>query len=823
MSLFANFRYAGRQLRKRPSLTITVVATLGLCIGANTAVFSIVDTLFFRPPPYAEPQRLAVVSTIARAGQASDVDTSQNGSQWELVRDHATLLDAAVFAGTGGINLFANNQAQYVNAERVSARFFHVLGVAPLLGREFTRAEDVPNGPPLVMLSFALWKSVFNGNPEIVGRTIELGGEPHTVVGIMPAGFVPPSHNIINGNAVRVDLWTPLHPTATGEGNGDNYEVIARLRPGVTFGAADGQLHAIMHEYFEHRKEPGAQLEEQAMPLQAGETYDIRRSVRLMWAAVAIVLLIGCVNIAGLLLARAHSRSREIATRLAVGASRANIVGELLAECVLLALAGGLIGIAIGYYALEALMGMNPGAFETWGSVTLDFRIMLMMIAVSLATSILFGLFPALDTTSVDLRSALSEAGRGTAGHRHQWKRQALVFAEVTLGVVLVVSAGLLVRTFATLVGADPGFDPHHVIVASASLQDARYQTSAQGARLFRDSIDRIEQIPGVESAAAALSPPYGRPLNDCITSVNGRKLDSAHGFCGVTFIYATAGMFKTLRMHLLRGSFFTASDSASTAPVAVVNKAFVREYLKNAHDPVGSTIKLEGRDWRIVGVVSDVQVKSGWGGRWGPIDAFPQVCVPASQMPDGLFAMANVWFSPVWMVRTRGDVPGLPIAMRRAIATVDPRVPFSTFQSMEAVAGDSVQEQRYHATLFSVLAGLGTLLAAIGIYGLIAESVAQRTREMGIRVALGATLSGIVRTAAAPGIILSIGGVFTGLVAALLVTRLLKSMIWGVKASDPLTFTVVALVLIAVATVASLIPAMRLARIDPAQTLRDE
>ncbi|MBV8895741.1 MAG: ABC transporter permease [Acidobacteriaceae bacterium] len=820
MSLSANFRYAGRQLRKRPSLTITVLATLGLCIGANTAVFTIVDALFFRPPPYPAPQRLAVISTVQRAAEASDVDTSQNGRQWELVRDHATTVDAAVFGGVAGINLFANNHAEYVNNERVSANFFHVLGVAPLVGREFTRPEDVPNGPPLVVLSFSLWKRLFDGNRHIIGRTIELGGEPHTVVGVMPAGFVAPSHDI-SGNAARIDVWTPLHPTTTGEGGGDNYEVIARLRPGVTFAAADGQLNAIMHQYFEQQKAPGVHFEEQAMPLQAGETYDIRRSVRLMWGAVGIVLLIGCVNIAGLLLARAHSRSREIATRLALGATRTNIIGELLAECILLALGGGFIGIMIGHYALQALIGLNPGAFETWGSVTLDAPIMLVMLAVSLATSVLFGLFPALETTSVDLRSALSEAGRNTAGSRRQWKRQALVFAEVTLGVVLVVSAGLLIRTFATLVGSDPGFDPHHLIVASASLEDARYKTAHKGARLFQESVDRMEQIPGVESAAVALSPPYGRPVNDCITAVNGVEL--GHHFCGVAFTYATPGMFHTLRMHVLRGSVFRASDTANTAPVTVVNKAFVREYLKNSRDPVGSIIKTSGKDWRIVGVVSDVQQKSGWGGKWGPIDAFPQMYVPASQVPDDLFAIANVWFSPVWMVRTRADVPGLPDAMRHALTAIDPRLPFSSFHSMEAVAGASVQEQRYHATLFSVLAGLGTLLAAIGVYGLIAESVAQRTREMGIRLALGATLSGIVRHAAAPGIMLSIGGVGTGLILAFFVTRLLRSMIWGVKAGDPVTFATVALLLIAVASVASLIPAMRLARIDPAQTLRDE
>lgn len=821
MPWIANFRYAARQLRKSRVFTITVLATLGLCIGANTAVFTIVDTLFFRPPPYPDPQRLVVVSTIQRQGSASEPDTSQTGTQWETVRDHATTLDSAVLAGTGGVNLFANNRVEYVGNERVSANFFHVLGIKPLLGREFTRAEDVPGGPPLTILSFALWQRVFQENPNILGHTIELRGAPYTVIGVMPAGFLPPSHTI-DGSKANVEIWTPLRPTTTGEGSSDNYEVIARLKPGVTFAKTNGQLNSVMQDLFKQMKlPPGVTFEEQALPLQIGETTEIRSSVNLMWGAVAIVLLIGCVNIAGLLLARSASRAREVATRLALGATRTAVTGELLAECVLLAVGGGIVGILIGYFALQGLIRLNPGAFEVWGSVTLDARVMAIMIVVSLATSVLFGLFPALETTSVDLRSALSEGGRGTAGNRSQWKRQALVFAEVALGVVLVVSAGLLIRTFATLTGADPGFDPHHVVVASASLQDARYQTTKEGARLFRDSIDRIEQIPGVESAAVALTPPYGRPLNECVSQVSG--IPTGRGFCAVNFTYATPETFQTLRMKLLRGTLFTASDTADSAPVAVVNQAFVRQYLKNGPDAIGASIRIEAKNWRIVGVVGDVQQKNGWGHGWGPVDAFPQVYVPVAQVPSGLFAIANVWFSPVWIVRTRAEISGLPDAMRHALAAVDPRLPFSSFHSMEQIAGRSAQDQRYRATLFSVLAGLAILLAVLGVYGLIAESVSQRTREMGIRLALGATSSGIVRTAAAPGIVLSLSGVGAGLILALFATRLLKRLIWGVKTTDPATFLTVALLLIAVATLASIIPALRLARIDPAQTLRDE
>lgn len=819
MSLITNFRYAARQLRKSPAFSIAVVATLGLCIGANTAVFTIVDRLFFRPPPYPDPQHLAVLTRIERAGGATDVNTAETGFQWELVRDHAKTLDGAVYASIGGVNLAAGNRVEYVSNERIGAGFFRVLGVRPFLGREFTREEDVPGGPPLAILSYTVWQQFFHSDRGIIGQTIQLRGAPYTVLGVMPAGFISPARHI-SGDDTPIGVWTPLHPTTTGEGANANYGIIARLKSDVTFAEANAELNSLMHDLFKQAKQAGTTIEEHAVPLQTGETLELRRSVHLMWGAVGLVLLIGCVNIAGLLLTRSASRAREIATRLALGASRTAILGELLAECILLAFGGGILGIVIGKYGLDALLRLNPGAFEIWGSIALDARVMGLMIAVALATSFLFGLFPALETTCVDLRSALSEAGRSTAGSRRQWKRQMLVFAEVALGVVLVVSAALLIRTFATLVGTDPGFDPHHVMTASASLQDVRYKTAAAGARLFHNSIERIEQIPGVESAAVSSTPPYGRALNDCVSEIDGAPLTQV---CLTNVNYATPGMFHTLRMKLFRGNFFTEADTPNTAPVAVVNQAFVRRFLQKKPHPIGTIITLDGKNWRIVGVVSDVQQKNSWDSSWGPIDRFPDVYVPAAQFSDGLFAITNVWFSPVWLVRTRADIPGLPDAMRRALAQVDPQLPFSSFRTMDKIAGRSLQAQRYRATLFSALAGLGVLLAALGVYGLIAESVSQRTREMGIRVALGATVYRVIRTAALPGILLSISGVVTGLILAFFATRLLKSIIWGVKATDPMTFVTVALLLIAVATLASVIPALRLAHIDPAQTLRDE
>lgn len=818
-----NLIYAARQLRKSPAFTITILATLALCIGANTAIYSIVDALFFRPLPYPDSDRLLMLGTTERHGSASTFQNGQDGRQWEMVRDHASLLASAVYGGTNGVNLFANGHVEYVQEQRVGANFFGVLGVPPLRGREFTPQEDVPGGPAVAILSYDIWRRVFHGDSSILGRTIDLRGAPYTVAGIMPPGFRTDS---------PADVWTPLRPSTKGEGGGTNYSIIARLKPGVTLAEANGQLAAIMQPLFsEMHLPPSVSIEEQAMPLQRGRAADLQSKVNLMWGAVVLVLLIGCVNIAGILLARSAARSREIATRMALGAGRARIIGQLLAESLLLALGGGVLGILTGYFALKGLtqltatwsgfMMQQALTFDIFHPVQLDLRVVGVTIAIALFTSILFGLFPAFEATSVDLRSSLVEGGRGATMGRSKWLRQGLVFVEVALGVALVITAGLLIRTFASLTNLSPGFNPNHVITASLSLEDARYVTTASGMRLFDDTLGRIRQIPGVESAAVTLTLPFDRPMNDMVQQISGHTPAIAENITDLS--WATSGLFETLQVPLLRGRVFTDADNANAAKIAVVNRAFVKRFLGDNSEAVGTHIQIEGVDWQIVGVVADVQERNAWSSQYAPIAGFAQVYLPVAQLPDGLFSGPNIWFSPSFVVRTRGAVGGLPDAMRRALAAVDPRLPFSSFHTMSQVRGASLSEQRYQAVLFSSLAALALLLASLGVYGLIAQSVAERTREMGIRLALGATTERVVRTAAAPGIMLALAGIACGLVLSLFATRLAKSFIWGVSATDSQTFVIVALLLVAVAAIASIIPALRLTRLDPAETLRQE
>lgn len=386
MTIWRNFRFAARQLRKSPAFTITVLLTLALCIGVNTAIYSVVDALLFRPLPYPDPSRLVLVATTFQKGSLSDTDTSQDGAAWETIRDHATLLDSAVYGGDDGVNLFSNGQVAYVQQQRVSANYFKVLGIHPFAGREFTRAEDVTGGPPLVILSYALWQRLFHGDRGLVGHAIDLRGAPYTVVGIMPPGF---------HTEIPTDLWTPLQPSQSGEGGGRNYTVVGRLKPGVSIAQASGQLNSITYDLGAEARKNGFAFQDRAVPLQTGLTNDLRSQIDLMWGAVALVLFIGCINIAGIMLSRSAARSREMATRLALGAGRGRIVLELLAESVLLSLGGGALGLLVGSLALDGLLHLGPAQFQLWNRPGLDLRTAAVMLSVSLFTSILFGLFPA--------------------------------------------------------------------------------------------------------------------------------------------------------------------------------------------------------------------------------------------------------------------------------------------------------------------------------------------------------------------------------------------------------------------------------------------
>jgi predicted permease len=527
-----------------------------------------------------------------------------------------------------------------------------------------------------------------------------------------------------------------------------------------------------------------------------------------------LVLLIGCVNIAGLLLARGVRRSREFATRMALGGGRGAILRQLLSESLLLALLGGLVGVAVGWAGLGAASAFAQSALGVM-EPRLDARALAATLLLSVLTSLVFGLFPALRTTRLSLRPALVSGGaRGATSGVGFWARRVLVTAQVALGVVLLVGAGLLVRTLLHLRGLEPGFDPNDVMTATVSLDDARYHTSADVNRLFDEVISRIEALPGVEHAAAGLSLPFERALN-----VPFRLSDGEIRLTSLT--YVTPGYFEALKIPVLRGRGVTEADREDSPPIIVVNRAFVDEYFAD-QDLLGQSIEIENVPRLVVGIVGDVRQTPSWGS-YGPLGQIPAAYLPARQTADGFVEIVHTWFAPSWIVRTSGPQQGVVSGIQRAIGDVDPYLPIVGFRSVEEVLAETLGAERQQAALFSTLAGLALLLGATGIAGLIGNSVTERTRELGIRLTLGSTRARAVWTAAKPGVLLAAAGVFIGLLLAAWLAQMLQAFVYGISTSDPLTFAGVAALLLLTAAAASLIPALRIARLDPAQTLRQE
>jgi predicted permease len=808
-------RYAVRMLRKTPGFTAVALITLGVGIGVNTAVFSIVNGLLLRPLPYPEPDRLAAVVTLSRSPRGENQSDSVDGKTFLAIHDNATTVDTAAAGGGfgGGVNLVANGVAANVSQQRVSAGYFAVLGVAPVIGREFNADDDRKGGAPAAILSYALWARVFGGDRNIVGRPIMLRGDAVTVVGVMPRE--------LNAGA-PIDLWTPLQPSVDGEGGGTNYGMIARLRSGSTWAQANAEVNQLGAAVARRGWRDDVSATCMLVPLQQQATAEIRRPLMMLWGAVGLVLLIAYINIAGLLIARASTRTREIATRIALGGGRGVIVRQLLIESAVLSLGGGALGVFAGWVVLRALTSLSADVFPLEYPVGLDARVLIIALVTALGTSVCFGLVPALQASRVDVQAVLAESGtRGVAGGQGRWARRLLIVGEVAMGVVLLVSAGLLLRTFVHLRLLNPGFDPASVTTATISLQDKRYEDADKVDRLFTDTLAGIRRQPGVEAAGVALGLPYTRLLNLGFRRVEGATPEDSGAATNVSYI--TPGYLEALRLPLRRGRAFTDADGRRSSPVAIVNEEFVRRFYKD-RDVLGLHIRVVGADREIVGVVGNARATaSGLGGDGSPLIVPFVVYVPAAQTTDGFLKLVHTWFSPAWVVRASGPVGGIAEGIRRSIAAADPMLPLAKVQTMTDVQGASLARQRFMVTIVVGLGAIALLLAAIGIHGLIASSVGERTREFGIRIALGATRGQVVAGIVMPGVALAGAGIAIGGAASVAAIRALQSFLWGVAPTDPVTLIGVVIVLLAVATLASAVPAWRLVRSDPARSLRGE
>jgi len=811
--MWKDLRHALRTLPRNTTTTVIIVLTLALCIGANTAIFSVVDAMLLRPLPYPEPDRLAQIATYYRGPGEDGYNLRQTGRSWENIRDHATFLDAAAYSdNASGVNFSSAGNVEYVRQQRVGAGFFHVLGVEPLIGREFTPAEDHPGGPPLAVLSYGLWKRVFHEDSTAVGKTLMLRGEPYTVIGIMPENFHTNS---------PADLWTPVRPTTTGEGSGTNYAVAARLKAGITWPQAEAQIESVGAALLQAKRQSETSSRLRLVTLQQGEAADARRPVLVLWAAVGLVLLIGCANVASLLLARAAARGREIATRIALGGGRAAIIRQSLIETAVLAIAGGAAGLLVARYGLEGLKALAAKSYGVVESARLDGRVLVASVVIAILASLLAGIVPALEAGSVDIRTALSEAGgRGVAGGRRRWSRRILVGGEIAIAVLLLIGAGLLIRTVGHFYQLRPGFDPSHVITASFSLQDARYGTARRANQLFEAGLARVRAIPGIESAGAGLSLPYETALNMSFQRADGPA--AGDKYLLTNYCYITPGYLETLRIPVLRGRAIRAADSAGSSLVIVVNEAFAKEYMSR-QDPLGSHLKFGDKETReVVGIVGDVPQAAGFG-EYGPLGSIPAVYVPAAQMNDSLLRLVHTWYPPNWVIRSAGAPADAIPAIQNVARTIDPLIPIAEFRTIDQLRSVTLASQRFQASLLAALSGSALALAIVGIYGLMSQSVVERRRELGIRMALGATIVQAIREAIVPGIALTLAGVAVGCLLAGLSAKVLQHLIWGVSATDPATYAATAIGLILVAMIASLLPALRITRLNPADTLRDE
>ncbi len=808
-------QHAFRRLAGAPTSTAIALVTLALAIGVNTSVFSILDAFLLRALPYPQPERVAAL-VVQRQGIDPDRgksffedDDSFDGASWQVLKSRLDAVTLASWGGSGGANLKAEGAIRYVIGSRVSAHYFDVLGIPLYLGRSFSDEEDKPNGPPVAVLSYPLFQSTFHSDQRIVGQSIELKGEPYTVVGVLPRNALTPSHAAV---------FTPLRPAPTGECGGNNCGILVRLKPGATWAQVNAQLSQIRLPYFaelETRYRGHALMH--ARPLQLELAGDMRGKVIVLMLAVGFILLIACANLAGLALVRLLRRRQEIATRFALGASRLDVLCELWMEDLVVALLGGLGGVGLAVFSLDALRKLLPESMIPVANFSIDARVLGFTLGAAVLASLLCGALPALQIRRFPLGSSPFAGSRAvTSGSSRP--RQALIAAQIALTAVLLIAAGLLVRTLIYLETLPPGFDAHDVMTATASLDDVRYHNAPAFQNLLAKSLAAMRQIPGVRDAAVSLSVPYERGLNDLVSILDGSRAGTKRGS---SLTYVTPGFFSTLRIPVLAGRPIRDGDTPNSEHAAVINTAFARRFYGNS-SPVGYHFQCENTTFTIVGVVGDVAKRPGLQGA-APIGTEPVAYLPASQTPQPLVNIAHIWFQPSWIVRTGGPIQGLTASMQRALADADPSLPFSGFRSMQQILAEQLQQQRVEVMLLAVLASLALILSAVGIYALVSNLIVQRTREIGIRIALGSTAAQAMVQVGTPGVVAAAGGLVAGVALALLTMRILASQIHGISAYDPLTFLTVLLILALVAGAASFLPALRISRIQPADTLRSE
>jgi putative ABC transport system permease protein len=807
--LLQNLRFALRSLRRSPTLSVAVVLTLALCIGATTAIFSVVHAVLFRPLPFADPDGILLFREVWR-GMPGDVSVGN----WADTRRQDRLFQYLVPMQGASLNLAGSDQPENVPAARVGADFFRLLGVRPALGRDFAAEEDQPGHDAVVVLSDQLWHRRFGADRSIVGRQLRLEGRPYTVIGVMPKS--------LDYTLYDEQLWVPIAFTPERLAMHDEHYlvVLGRLKPAVTQQQLASELDLISRGLRQRFPQEDSQRHVAATPLQDELVREYRPRLYVLLGAVGFVLLIACANIANLLLARAAARSHETAIRAAVGAGRAHIMRQALTESLVLALAGGVLGVFAAYWGVSALIAIGPADVPRLAQARVDGAVLGFAVLVTVVSGLVFGIAPALRMAGSSPYQALKEGGRamGSAGRRDRL-RNTLVVAEIALALVLLTGAGLLIRTGIALDTVDPGFDPRNVLAARVSLPLAAYQEPEQVQRAFLALAERLEHAQGTLAAGLVSAAPLeGGGSNGLVPE--GRPLEIASAINSMLRL-VTPDYFRAMRITLRRGRTFTAEDRAGTPLVMVINEALAREAWPG-EDAIGKRVACceEGPDgspnWKtVVGVVADTRSMGL------ARDPAPEFYLPVAQAPRAAWNWLDRTMTVA--VRTSGEPIAAAGAMRDAVRAVDPTVPVYNIGTMDQRITSSLSQTRFSTLLLSVFGGIALLLAAIGVYGIISYGVTQRAQEIGIRIALGAQARDVLTMVMRHAAVLAGLGLVLGLVGALALTRLLTDLLFRVSPTDPPTFAVGIIVLTFVAVLASALPARRAARVDPLVALRSE
>ena len=801
-NLTQDLRFGLRLLRKNPGFTAVAVFTLALSIGANAAIFDVVNGVLLKPLPYKEPDR--IVRVFENSPRFPKFPISP--ANFLDYRERNDVFDDFATFARGDLDLSVNDRPERLTGMRVSNGFFHLLGFEPELGRAFLPVDEINGNEHVAVISRALWERSFGKDANIIGAPVTMSGMSFTIIGVIGSGLQHVGgdyHSLPHGG--NVDVWWPL--TMDPKVRTSHFlNAIGRLRPGITREQAEARMNVIAQQLEEQHPED-KDWRISLVPLRDEIVGGAQTMLLILFGAAGFVLLIACVNIANLLLATATVRQKEIAVRTALGAGRLRLVRQMLTESLLIAVAGGVAGLLVARWGIEALVALGPKQIPRLHMLSLDWRTFAFALTASLLTGALFGLAPALQISKVNLNESLKEGGRGSSGgSRHNRLRGLLVIAEVSLAFVLLIGAGLLMRTFFYLQNVDPGFNPERVLTGTIELPGARYSTGRKASSFYRELIGRLAALPGVQGAAATSDLPWTGYDENTSFGIEGRQF-SDNEYPSAQYHFATPDYFRTVAIPLLEGRFFSEADDADAPRVIVINKSMADRYWPDA-DAVSKRVRLWGETRMIAGIVGDLKDSPG------ELRAKPGFFFPVNQQaPSGL----------VLVVRTERDPMSLLAAMRSEIAALDKELPLSDVRTLEQIARAAVARTRFTMLLLSVFAGVALLLASVGIYGVVSYSVTQRTHEIGIRVALGAQRRDVIGLVARQGMTLVVAGMGAGLAAALVLTRAMSSLLFGVSAADPITFAGIAVLLMGVALGACFVPARRAMKMDPMVALRHE